>query len=166
MPEPTPAEVERVGAWLRAEAATRSVEDTRDYVASRRDRLRAAVLAFEPARLPDPLAPGEWSALDALKHVVEWTSQNVEDILHACLTGERPGNPAPTFEPDRDALLQRLDEALESAWAHVSAADPESFLDAKWEHAMFGLLNWREWYLFLGVHLTDHTGQLKQAAGA
>ena len=166
MPEPTAAELDRVGAWLRAEAASKSLEDIRDYIASRRDRLRDTVLALEPSRLSEPLAPGEWSAIDALKHVVEWTAQNAEDILHACLTGERPGNPPPTFEADRDELLGRLDESLDSVWAHVSAADPESFLDTTWEHFMFGELNWREWYLFLGVHLSDHTGQLKQAAGA
>jgi hypothetical protein len=166
VPELSADDVARTRAWIVSQAAGKSLEEVRDSVQARRDALVAAVLSFDDDSLTTPIAPGEWSPLEALKHVVQWNWQAGEDVLHMCLMGERPGNPEPEFEADRHLLVKRLDESLESVWAHVSAADPTLFLDSKWEHFMFGDLNWREWYFFLGVHLHDHTAQLKQARAA
>lgn len=96
--------------------------------------------------------------------MVEWNAQVSEDVLHTCLTGERPGNPVPSLDLDVDGLVAREQATLDSLWAHVSEADPDAFLDVTWEHPFFGQLNWREWFLFLGVHCSDHAGQITAAS--
>lgn len=169
MTHPREAEFGRISDWLHREAAAKSLEEIRDYARAKFDLLYALVRSFPP-HLVHSRAPGEeWAPVDALKHVVEWNWQVGEDILHVALTGERPGNPLPDFEPDVEQLIARQEESLDSIYAHVSAADPGGFLDITWEHPFFGQLNWREWYLFLGVHAIDHTGQInemKQALNA
>lgn len=165
MTSPTPEQLERVAAWIRSEGAAKSLEDILAWVTERQSRLIAAARGIPAEALTTAPAPGEWSPLEALKHVVEWNWQVGEDVLHTCLTGERPNNPVPEFPADREALIARQEESLASVWAHVSAADPTAFLDVNWEHPFFGMLNWREWFLFLGVHCTDHQNQI-EAAGA
>jgi hypothetical protein len=50
--------------------------------------------------------------------------------------------------------------------ASVMYVARHTFLDLKWEHPFFGMLNWREWFLFLGVHCTDHAIQIRAASPA
>ena len=163
MSAPTEEQLARVGAWIRSQAASNNLEETFAWVTERQDRLIAAAESLSSEELFKSPAPGHWSPIEALRHVVEWNCQVGEDVLHVSLTGERPGNPVPSFEPDREALIQRQRDSLDSVWAHVSAADPGAFLEVTWEHPMFGQLNWREWFLFLGVHCTDHANQIVAA---
>lgn len=161
MSGPTPDQLRRVQDWIRSEAAAKSIDDIHAYVSERYDRLSAAVTAL-PAGTLTITPPGEdWTPIHALKHVVEWNWQVGEDVLHVCLTGERPNNPPPEFPAEREPLLARNRESLDSIFAHVSAADPAGFLHVTWEHPFFGQLNWREWFLFLAVHATDHAGQIR-----
>lgn len=162
MSDPTPEQLAQVEAWIRAEAQTKSVDEAQSYVVSRMGKLVDAARAFPESALATVPTGHEWSPIETLRHVAEWTAQCGEDILHVCLTGERPGNPPPRFEPDRESLIAELNKSVESVEAHVTAADPESFLETTWEHPFFGQLNWREWHLFLGVHASDHANQLKQ----
>jgi len=165
MTHPAAEQFPAIRTWIQKQAAEQSLEGIRDYVASQYERLLEAIATVSESTLANPLAEGEWSAIEAFKHVVEWNWQVGEDVLHACLMGERPGNPRPSFPAERDALTSRLRESLDSVWAHVSAADPAAFLDVTWEHPFFGQLNWREWFWFLGVHAMDHTNQVKAAGG-
>jgi hypothetical protein len=160
--EPTPEQLAQVEAWIRAEARAKSVDEVQSYVVSRVAKLAGAARAVPEDALAIVPAGQEWAPIETLRHVTEWTAQCGEDVLHVCLTGERPGNPLPQFEPDRESLLAKLNETLESVRAHVTAADPDAFLETTWEHPFFGRLNWREWHLFLGVHATDHANQLKE----
>lgn len=160
MTHPHEREFPEIRAWLQREAAAKSIDEIHGYVTERFDRLAHAAAAIPASRLGERPPGEEWSAIEALKHVVEWNWQCGEDILHVSLSGERPGNPLPDFQPDRDVLLARNSESLASVYSHVTAADPGAFLDVTWEHPFFGQLNWREWFLFLGVHATDHTGQI------
>ncbi len=161
MSEPTPEQLERVGAWIREEAATRTIDESHQYILERLDRLFDVVGQFQPEDLVKTDPVEGWSPIQTLKHLIEWNWQVGEDVLHVSLTGERPGNPTPEFLADRDQLIARQRESIESVYAHVSAADPDGFLTATWEHPMFGLFNWREWFLFLAVHTIDHTRQLQ-----
>ena len=165
MTSPDPTAVAEVRAWLKDAAHTRGVEWIRNYVGKQWDKLIPTVSDADAQALTVAPEPGEWSAIEAYHHLVQWQWQVGEDILHACLMGERPGNPFPDFPFERDELSRRARESVESVWAHVSAADPEAFLDLTWEHPFFGALDWREWYLFLAVHAIDHTGQIRAALG-
>ncbi|MGE3075490.1 MAG: DinB family protein [Dehalococcoidia bacterium] len=159
MSGPDPAEFPKIRAWIQSEAK-KDLSEIKAFVDSQFADLTQAVVAIPSPKLNVPV-DDDWSPIDALKHAVEWNWQVGEDVLHVSLTGERPGNPTPTFEPERDALLARQQESLDSVWAHVSAADPQSFLDLTWPHPFFGELNWREWYFFIGVHCFDHKGQIR-----
>lgn len=164
MSEPTPEQLARVGEWIRREAAAKLPDEILAWVTERQEQLIASVRVAGDDALRAAGPDGGWSALEAFTHVVEWNWQVGEDILHACLMGERPGNPVPQFEPNVEPLIARQQESLASVWAHVSAADPEGFLELKWEHPFFGMLNWREWFLFIGVHCTDHANQIRAAS--
>lgn len=161
MSEARAAEAGRIRAWIIAEAA-KPLEELRDYVEAQRGALAAAAAAFSNDELQSHPGGDAWTPLEALRHVIEWNSQVGEDVLHVALTGERPGNPKPDFQMDRDSLLARHAADLDSVWQHVSAADPGAFLEVRWDHFLLGPLNWREWYLFLGVHAYDHAGQLRE----
>jgi hypothetical protein len=163
---PLEAEFPRIRAWIQQEAAARSIDEIRDAIVSRYDTLLETINAIPEAQLAAKPAGEDWGPIDAFKHVVEWNWQVGEDILHVCLTGERPGNPLPQFPADRAELIRRQQESLDSVYAHVSAAEPESFLEITWEHPFFGQLNWREWYFFLGVHAMDHTAQISSLHSA
>ncbi len=169
MTSPTPEQLNRVETWIRSEATSKTVDEVHSYVTTRLAKLSELVRSLPEAELRAVPEGQEWSPLDALTHVAEWTSQCGEDILHVSLTGERPGNPLPALDQDPEALLQALTESLASVYAHVSAADPAGFLEVTWEHPFFGQMNWREWHLFLGVHISDHTHHIKElstSAGA
>lgn len=166
MTQPTPEQLARVGEWIRREAAAKNLEEILAWVTERQTQLVQSARKLTDQALHAAPAEGEWTPLDALKHVVEWDWQVSEDVLHTCLTGERPGNPVPQFAADREELITRQEESLASLWAHVSAADPGAFLDVRWEHPFFGPLNWREWFLFIGVHCTDHANQINAAGAA
>jgi hypothetical protein len=154
------AEAPQIRTWIVAEAA-KPIEELREYVQRQAEALAKAANSFDSPELDSHPGGNAWSPLDALRHVVEWNWQVSENVLHVSLTGQRPGNPKPDFELGREELLAKHAECLESAWQHVSAADPEAFHDVRWEHFMLGEFNWREWYVFLGVHAYDHAGQLQ-----
>lgn len=42
----------------------------------------------------------------------------------------------------------------------ISSATGDEYPDIKWEHGVFGDLNWREWLLFMRVHDLDHARQI------
>jgi hypothetical protein len=163
------AKAPEIRAWIQSEAA-KSVAESRAYIEQQLEALVQAANAFRADQFEVRAEGHDWSPLETLRHVTEWQWQVGEDVLHVSLMGERPGNPRPSFEGlDRDALVSKLSESTDSVWQHVSAADPESFLELRWEHPFLGEFEWREWYFFLGVHMYDHTGQLtamKQALDA
>src|SRR5688500_3979080 len=123
MSDPTPAQLAQVASWIRAEAIAKSVDEAHVYVVSRVAKLVDAARAVPEPGLAAVPARKELSPIDTLRHVAEWTAQCGEDVLHVALTGERPANPLPQFEPDRDFLLAKMNETVESVYAHVSAAD-------------------------------------------
>lgn len=134
---------------LQAEAASLEVADVVE-------RVRAAIAGFIAAagRVPDEEAS---AVLDTGEpggaRITETCARLVEDarwILHAAWMGLGPEDEAPPFPADRRAALAKLDESMESLFVHVTEADPGANLDFRWEHPLYGELNWREWLLALG----------------
>ncbi len=166
MTERSQDELAGVERWLRDQAASKTLPELFAWVSSKQTDLLSAIRSCSEQALTQSASEGEWSPIQAFKHVVEWNHQVGEDVLNVCLTGERPGNPLPEFEANRDALITRQQDGLTMLWAHVSEADPESFLSVTWPHPFFGELNWREWFLFVGVHCADHAAQIRAAGNA
>ncbi len=162
----TDPESQRIRGYLQSQASEKTVEELIARVEEGMQELAGAALAIRPgARTAIP--PGEtWSPDDCLRHATGSDIHCARQILHVACTGELPPGaeeaPAGSFEE----MLARHREALDSLYAHVREADPEAFLDVKWEHPFFGELNWREWLLFLRIHSKDHARQLAAMAGS
>lgn len=172
------SERERIRADLVEKAGASSVEELIARVEAGMAELVEAAEAVPKERFGERPPGEDWSPLDCLRHVVHWNSEVARAVLHAALTGEVVGGPIPAgaLPPDdagvpseRDALLDAMTQSNASLYEHVRAADPGSFLEVRWEHPFFGMLNWREWLLFLRLHSLDHARQLtamRDALGA
>ena len=154
-------EHDELGAWLRSEAASRSIEEIFQLVRDEMEAMYAAIRAVPPEVIDQVPAGEEWSPLRTLQHAVQANVQIAEDVLNACLTGVRPANPEPELPLDLETLVQKQSEMTDSLWEHVSFADPTAFLDVTWPHMFFGDLNWREWLFFLHMHAWDHRHQIE-----
>ncbi|WP_322818633.1 DinB family protein [Tepidiforma sp.] len=163
------SERERIRAYLVEKAGTSSVEELIERVEAGMAELCAAAEAVPRDRFGERPPGEEWSPLDCLQHTVHWNSEVARAVLHAALTGEVVAGPIPAgaLPPDdagvpseREALIEAMRQANVSLYEHVRAADPGSFLEVRWEHPFFGMLNWREWLLFLRLHALDHARQL------
>jgi len=161
MSGPTDDQIQRARAWFTSEAVAKSIAEIEAGIEKDIAALEAAAQSFSNEAFNLPVGD-DWAPVAALKHVVEWNMQVAEDILFVALTGARPNNPPPNLAPDRETLIAKHREAIDSLYAHVREAIPDAFLDVTWEHEFFGELNWREWFAFLRVHLKDHTAQLNQ----
>lgn len=153
-------EQQRIRGYLQGQAAEKTIEDLISRVQEGIDELHSAAAAVPAGRLTTNPPGDDWAPMDCIRHVVQSDCQVAQQILHVALTGALPTDPEPNLAPERDALLARHSEAIESLYAHVREADPAAFLDVKWDHPFFGDLNWREWLLFLRIHSKDHARQL------
>jgi hypothetical protein len=161
---PSQEELDQVGRWIRSEAASRTVDGIYEFALEQVNTLIHVSESFASDQFSAKRTGDDWTVMDAFRHVVEWNCQVGEDVLYVSLTGERPANPPPTLPADRETLIAKQRESIESVYAHVSAADPVAFPDVVWEHPFFGLMNWREWLLFIGVHCIDHRRQIERLA--
>lgn len=160
MTHPMEPEFERIRGYLQQQAADKSIPELFERVKEGMAELVDAARSV-PAAVLSTRPPGDdWAPMDCLKHAVQSNLQVAQDVLHVALTGSRPGEPEPELAPDRDVLIAAQESSLESLWAHVSEADPQSNLHITWPHPFFGELNWREWLLFLRIHAKDHARQL------
>ncbi len=156
MTHPQAAEFERIRSYLQQQAAEKDVAELFERVKEGMSELIGAARSVPDANLVTNPPGDDWSPMDCLKHAVQSNLQVAQDVLHVALTGERPGEPEPELVADRDALIAAQEASLESLWAHVSEADPQSNLHVTWRHPFFGELNWREWLIFLRIHGKDH----------
>lgn len=157
---------EQIRSYLRAQAAERTLEEIIERVEQAASEVEAAARAI-PSEVFDVAPPGEtWTPLGCLTHLAEWNLRSAQQVLFVALTGALPEPSALALSTDRDELLAKQREALDSLYDHVRSADPMGFLEVRWQHEFFGDLNWREWLLMLRVHMKDHAGQLAAMAQA
>lgn len=154
----------RIRAYLQDQARARSVPELVERVREGVAELLATARAVPDSEMGSPLAPGEWSAAECIRHAAGDNIENARWILHAAWMGHGPDDPAGAVPDDREALLAKMDEAMESLYVHVLEAAPDGNLEFTWAHPMFGELNWREWLLFLRIHSKDHARQLTGGA--
>ena len=159
-------EQQRIRGYLQGQADSKTIEELISRVQEGVDELHAAAAAVPDERLGTRPPGDEWAPIDCIRHAVQSDCQVAQQILHVALTGGFPPEPEPALDPDRNRLLVRHAEAIDSLYAHVREADPAAFLDVKWDHPFFGDLNWREWLLFLRIHTKDHARQLTAMTAA
>ncbi|MBA4180649.1 MAG: hypothetical protein C0506_08695 [Anaerolinea sp.] len=155
----------RIRSYLQQQAAQRTIDELIRRVQEGMDELASAARGVPTAALTT-IPPGEeWSPMDCLRHAAASNMHVAQQVLFAALEGTLPSNSEPDLPTDREAILAKHAEAIDSLYEHVRAADPGANLELKWKHPFFGDLNWREWLLFLRIHAKDHSRQLAAMSG-
>ncbi len=124
-------------------------------------------------------APGEWSILDTMAHIVT-VKQICVALSSSLANGQLPPGFGPALENEtaqdgvtvvRFTTIVEARAAAESAHgallATVARLD-EASLEMRFSHFFFGSLNAREWACFQRIHDGDHFPQLsrlREAAG-
>ncbi len=167
MTTPPQTESERILGYLQGQASSKSIEELIQRVQEGVDELAEAAKALDPARLdtlcPSDESPGEeWTPRECFAHIIGGNMAGAARVLHVAHGFEPPEGDRPAVPDDIAAALTKHQEAMDSLYEHVRAADPEGNLDVRWKHPMFGDLNWREWFLFLRIHSKDHARQLQK----
>ncbi|MGI8927166.1 MAG: DinB family protein [Tepidiformaceae bacterium] len=158
-------EQQRIRGYLQQQAQ-KPIEDLIARVEEGVAELEAAARAVEPEALDATVAGETWTPMDCIRHSTGSNIHGARQILYAAHTGELPADPTPTPGGGREEALAAQREAMDSLYAHVRDANPEAYLELKWEHPFFGDLNWREWLIFLRIHSKDHARQLQTMSGA
>lgn len=158
----------RVRGYLLAQAEKNDFAALWPKVMEQRGALLAAFAEFSETQAAFRPASGEgedaWGAADLARHLVAST-RNVMGVVDALARGAAAtrdplgtlgDSPNPSFTEARKALF---DISLDFA-ALTGRLPASPNLDATAEHAFFGPLNCRAWFLFQRVHDTDHINQL------
>ncbi len=163
---PTQAQLDQVRSYIQHQAAEKSIEGLIASVQDGVTSLSAAAKAFDASTFDRAHAEDEWTPLECLSHVVESNILNGQQVLYVALSGELPPSEPLNLPANRDELLTKHTDAMDSLYVHVRDAEPDAFLDVRWQHPFFGELNWREWFIFLRVHCIDHARQLQAMQSA
>ena len=158
----------RVRGYLLAQAEKNDFAALWPRAMEQRSALLAAFAELSEAQAAFRPATGEgegaWGAADLARHLVAST-RNVMGIVDALARGvEAPKDPlgglgSATFASFAEARRALFDVSLEFA-ALTGRLPAEPRLDRMAEHAFFGPLNCRAWFLFQRVHDTDHINQI------
>jgi DinB superfamily len=162
-------EFARIRAYLQVQAAKLAVPDLVAKVRGDLQQVKAAIESFPVDSWEKRPADEEWSANEVAAHLAGSSRSVADGIVAAIAGGQKPARiedvmehsddhrgPADwwlTIESDREALFSRL-----------ATVKGDEHLDIKWQHPMFGDLNWREWLLFTRIHDLDHAHQIGAVA--
>ena len=145
------------------------LSQSRALLATTPDRWRSIVAAADPALLRRAPAPGEWSALECLQHLLD-TEDHVFPIRVRCFLA---GEDFPGFDPDADGALvgDVVDApAMVDRFARERASSVEllsGLVDADLErtsrHAELGLVTLDEMLHEWVGHDLGHTVQAERA---
>lgn len=149
---------------LSAEELKREVTEPIEGLASMLEGLSPGQATWEPE-------PGEWSVAQICDHVVLGTG--VGNVIRLLAEGQTPGDedwdPPPEFKGDASdlaALRRRLDAVPAAVAELFDRAQASNRLDTTADNSLYGDLNWREWYCFLGLHAANHVEQAEQVRSA
>ena len=159
-------EAERIRGYLQAQAHKLTIPQLTDKVRGDMEQVREALDSVPADSFATRPAESEWSANEVAAHLASTSAAVAGGIRGAIEDGSAPEGVTDRIEPgaaerspgewwqtmvaDREAILER-----------VRLASGDEHLDVKWNHGMFGDLNWREWLLFMRIHDLDHAGQLR-----
>ncbi len=165
------AEQERIRSYLQAQASKLTIPQLVERIGQDMAQLNQALRSVPAARFGERPADGDWSANEIAAHLAA-TSRNVAGGIESVLdNGAQPERVRDAIEGTgavRDAMdwWNEIHLDREHLFERVGKARGDEHLDIKWEHPMFGTLNWREWLLFTRLHDLDHARQLQSTAEA
>lgn len=164
-------EQQKLQGYLKSQGAKLTAEQIRDRIQEAADEFLAVVQhVAEPVARQTP-APGEWSLVEILDHVVT-TLERVTGIIGGLVEGRVPAAPmeigassgiAALAWPEIVARLRRSQAALSTL---LSANRHEPHVDLRADEGYFGEINWKEHALILRLHYKDHAGQARKTLEA
>jgi len=145
------------------------VASVREVLSTTPDRWRVLTASVEPSLLGRPPAPGEWSAVDCLQHLLDTEVGAFAVRVEAFLAGrdfenfdpDAPGSrPVPGAAPVK--MADQLAEARSRSLTRL-ATITEADLDRTSRHAELGLVTLREMLNEWAAHDLMHTVQAERA---
>lgn len=161
----------RIRGYLQTQAAKLSIPDLIEKVRTDQEQVRTAAFAVAAGRFGDRPAASEWSANEVMAHVVEGATRLDAAIRSVVDSGAIPPRLEDTITPHvpvrpAAAWWDELVAARNRLFERLATARGDEHLDITWQHPFFGLLNWREWFLFLRIHDLDHARQMQNITAA
>lgn len=164
--------------WALAFIAKHSVKESvriAEVVQEGHDEILDAIASLTDAQTKQKPSDDDWSALDAMAHVV--TTKQVCAVLCGSLaSGSRPPGIGPEWEEEsvQDGITNVSFETLTAArraaeTAHqqllgtISKLDSAN-LDMCFKHYIFAPMNAREWAVFQRIHDGDYIAQIRAMA--
>jgi DinB superfamily len=140
-----------------------------EILATTPDRWRSIATTVEPGLLARRPAPGEWSAVECLQHILDTEVGAFSIRVEAFLAGRDFENFDPDaegFRPEPDAsptaLAEKLAEARARSLARLATVT-ESDLDRTALHSELGVVTMREMLNEWAAHDLMHTVQAERA---
>jgi hypothetical protein len=163
---------ERIGGYITHNAA-KSPEALRALVERGHAELLTSFEGLSPQQASFKPAPDVWSVLQVLDHVVTAKRGVARICVRLALGDVPPGTGQEGDAQGQDGVTDRhfasVEEAAASAnaehaglLAFIDGLSPETSVEARFTHFVFGALNCREWAAFQRVHDGDHMGQIRQ----
>lgn len=164
-------EAERIRGYLQAQAAKLSLPELIAKVRGDMEQVKAALDSVPGEWFTRIPAEGEWSANEVAAHLCQTSAACGASITRVLDTGETPAGLRDRIEHGADvrdaaAWWEALRSDREQTLARVAKASGDERLDVRWNHPMFGDLNWREWVLFMRIHDLDHARQMESIAAS
>jgi hypothetical protein len=170
-------EVTKLVSYLKYQAE-KEPEAIREFVQGSHDSLLGILDGITEEQAAFKPSADVWSVLEVLDHVV--TAKR--EVCRLC-TGLASGKTYDGVGPEeeratvQDGLsrvhFESLDDARSAAetehaglLAFIDGISPETNVEARYKHFIFGALNCREWAAFQRVHDLDHRNQIEQVKAA
>jgi len=169
--KPGTPEAERIRSYLQAQAAKLSPAGLIEKVRTDLEQVHEAMNGVPATQFSQRPAENEWSANEVVHHLVQISRVVATGIRSVLDAGAAPPPISDVIgmAPEQHTAAEwwaRLLADREAILERVGRATGEEHLDVKWEHGVFGGLNWREWLLFMRVHDLDHARQIQAVAQA
>lgn len=166
---PGTAEAARLRSYLQVQAGKLTVAELTAKVSTDMQQVREALEAVPAERFAERPSEGDWSANEVAHHLAHISTVVANGVRSVLDVGALPPPISDQMSkaPEQHTAAEwwaKLVEDREAILERVSRASGEEHLDVKWEHGVFGDLNWREWVLFTRVHDLDHARQMQAIA--
>ncbi|HJP41474.1 MAG TPA: DinB family protein [Dehalococcoidia bacterium] len=168
---PGSSEATRIRSYLQTQAAKLSLPDLSTKVRTDMEQFKASLFAAPADKLTQRPSESDWSVNEVAAHLLQ-VSESVSRAIQSVLdSGALPPSIADQMRRTDEVKTAREWWSLlltdrEVTIERVSRATGDEHLDVKWDHGVFGELNWREWLLFMRVHDLDHARQILSVSEA
>ncbi len=163
-------EIAHLRSYLTSQSMRRTPQQLVETLEDTYRAFRQALDAIPDATFQWHPSETAWSAKEVLAHMQTMMAACTAAICAVLERGEQPADQSQeisgAIDPRlRDASRTSLMADLETSFLHLTTAvlqaDPQAHLALTWQHFELGPMHWREWLLFVRVHLLVHVRQMQ-----